>query len=95
MSASRMGAVVQYCGHRGVFVADIHAVGNVNVVRGNGPINGDMLLRDDKSYESATHHLSDFPSAGYWDPRVGVFVVPSSQVTELPRKQTKTTRRKK
>jgi hypothetical protein len=85
MSKSAMGASVRFCGHRGVFIADIFTVGNVNVIRGNGPITPDTIDRDPGEYKFATHHMSDFPVAGFWQPRLGIFVVPESQVTKLPR----------
>lgn len=84
MSGAAMGALVRYCGHRGVFAADIHVVGSVNVVRANGAVTGDNLDRSPDSYDAATHHIVDFPIAGFWQPRMGVFVVPKNQVRKLP-----------
>lgn len=80
MSAAKMGAVVAYCGHDAIFNADIFRIGNCNVVRANGPISGKTLSRPIKG---ATHHLSDFPKAGFWRPDLGVFVVEEKQVKEL------------
>lgn len=80
MSQSKMGARVQYCGHDGWFVADIFRVGSCNVVRASGPVRTDKLNRPAKV---CTHHLVDYPEAGFWRPDLGVFVVPEKQVTEL------------
>lgn len=80
MSKSKMGAKVQYCGHDGWFIADVHRVGNVNVVVANGKVSGDNIVRPAKG---ATHHLEDFPVVGYWAPHKGIFVVPEGQVKEL------------
>jgi len=80
MSKAKMGATVQYCGHDGTFVADIFRVGNVNVVKANGPVTPDSIRRP---AQNATHHLMDFPLAGFWRPDIGVFVVPKAQVKEL------------
>jgi hypothetical protein len=78
-----VGALVRYCGHRGVFVADIILVGNAAVIRASGPVTGETLTRGDWEYDNATHHLFDFPTAGYWNPQLGVFVVPAKQVRVL------------
>lgn len=78
MSDSKMGARVHYCGHSGWFIADIIKVGNANVVRANGPVTPDSIVRD--SLRTVTHHLVDFPHAGFWRPDLGVFVVPETQV---------------
>ena len=80
MSKAKMGAVVQYCGHNGTFIADIFEVAGANVVRANGPVTGGNLMRPAKG---ATHHLQDFPVGGFWRPDLGTFVVPENQVTEL------------
>ena len=82
MKNGKVGAIVQYCGHEATFIADIWYVGNVNVVRANGPIDK-CLNREPKAFTSATHHVSDFPTPGFWRPDLGVFVVPEKQVTEL------------
>lgn len=79
MSKPKMGAKVQYCGHNGTFVADIFLIGDVNVVRANGPVNAGNLERPAKH---PTHHLMDFPQAGFWSPDRGIFVVPKAQVKE-------------
>jgi hypothetical protein len=60
---AKMGAVVQYCGHDGVFIADIFVIEGVAAVRANGPITTDNLVRNGK-LGPATHHLVDFPIAG-------------------------------
>lgn len=76
----KSGAHVQYCGHDGWFIADIYAIGNVYVVRANGKVTADNLTRP---ATGATHHLVDFPEAGFWRPDIGVFVVPRKQVIDL------------
>lgn len=75
----RIGAIVRYCGHNATFVADVITVGDACVVIANGDID-DCLMRP---ATKATHHLIDFPVAGYWQPRKGIFVVPSDQVVLL------------
>lgn len=80
MSEAYMGARVHYCGHDGWFVADIFRIGNVNVVKANGPITNSNIKRPAKD---CTHHLSDFPAAGCWCPDRGIFVVPEQQVKKL------------
>lgn len=91
MSKPAIGALVQFCGHEGFFIADIFEIEGVNVVRANGPINTDSnnkkptaknaFVRGDTS--KCTHHLEDFPKMGFWKPALGIFVVPKDQVTEL------------
>lgn len=83
MAKPAMGARVMYCGHRGMFIADIWRIGNVNIVHASQEVTPGNLERS--NLDSATHHLSDFPKAGFWNPRLGVFVVPEDQVTELNR----------
>ena len=88
MSEAKVGALVRYCGHEAVFVADIWRIGNVNVVKANGPLvknsmDTKWLVRDPSAYESATHQLVDFPQSGYWKPQDGLFVVPEAQVRKL------------
>lgn len=80
MAKAKIGALVQYCGHDGCFVADIFEIEGCNVVRANGKVNGGNLIRPAKG---ATHHLIDFPVAGFWSPQLGVFVVPVAQVQEI------------
>jgi len=82
VSAAKMGAIVLYCGHAGWFTADIFLVEGVNIVKANGPVNGDNLVRTNLD-TVPTHHLSDFPKAGCWIPERGVFVVPENQVTTI------------
>ena len=79
MAKPRMGAIVKYCGHNGCFVADILEIGSVNVVRANGRVSPDSIDLN----AVPTHHLSDFPRAGFWRPDLGVFVVPKNQVKEF------------
>jgi hypothetical protein len=81
VAKAKSGALVLYCGHEACFVADIHVVGNTNVVRANGPVT--MSNVDRVAYPKATHHLMDWPTGGFWRPDLGVFVVPQSQVKEL------------
>lgn len=76
-----IGACVLYCGHGGWFVADIISVGTACAVIAGGEVNGGNLIRGRLS--EATHHISDFPRAGYWNAKKGVFVVPAAQVTIL------------
>ena len=87
MSKPAMGARVRYCNHAGTFIANIFVVGNCNVVRANGPVTYENL--DRAPLDGATHYLRDFPTAGFWRPDLGVFVVPFGQVQSLvpaPRK---------
>jgi hypothetical protein len=79
MAKAHMGAWVQYCGHNGCFIADIWEVGNANVVVASMPVLPETLDRQHKP----THHMQDFPKAGYWKPLRGIFVVPKKQVEEL------------
>jgi hypothetical protein len=81
MSKPAIGAHIQYCGHEGLFVADIFEIEGVNVVRASQPVTAGNLMRP---ATGATHHLVDFPSPGFWRPELGVFVVPKSQVMEVP-----------
>jgi len=81
MSDAAVGANVMYCGHDGWFVADIFKIGEVNVVHAGGPVSGDTLVRGEN--HRATHYITDMPTAGFWKPRIGVFVVPRNQVWEL------------
>jgi hypothetical protein len=81
MTKSRIGAIVRYCGHEGVFVADVLEVGNACVVHAaSKPVNGDTILRGATALARATHHIVDSPNAAFWKPHLGVFVVPSAQV---------------
>lgn len=81
MAEAYMGAVIHYCGHDAVFVADIFRIGDVNVIKaGNEKPIEKQLKRPAKN---ATHHLSDFPHSGCWMPQRGVFVVPEKQVKIL------------
>jgi hypothetical protein len=81
MSKSMIGARILYCGHVGWFVADIYKIGTANVVRANGPVTPENVVRD--SLQSVTHELKDFPVAGFWRPDLGIFVVPSAQVVRI------------
>ena len=81
MGATTIGALVKYCGHEGVFQADIFGVARACVVRANGPVRLDNIDRN--RVNDATHHLLDFPELGFWRPDLGVFVVPANQIREL------------
>jgi hypothetical protein len=81
MAKAQMAAHVLFCGHDGFFLADIWKVGNVNVVRANGPVTPANVIR--QNIGRATHRLLDFPEAGFWRPDLGVFVVPEKQVVKL------------
>ncbi len=83
MSKPYMGANVLFCGHDATFVADIYLVKNVNVVVGRGPIEKNLRWDRDKKKGRPTHHLTDFPTPGYWSKERAVFVVPANQVKEL------------
>ena len=80
MSKPAIGAKVQFCGHDGWFIADIFSVAGCNVVRANGKVDGNNLVRPAKE---ATHRVSDFPIPGFWRPDLGVFAVPANQVKKL------------
>lgn len=80
MSQARMGAIVKYCGHDGCFLADIHKVGNTNVINAAKPVTMDNLTRPARR---CTHHISDFPTAGFWKPQKGIFVIPEKQCIEI------------
>ena len=80
MSKAAIGAIVQYCGHDGTFVADIFVVGNTNVVRASRNVSPENLERPARG---ATHLVSDFPIRGFWRPDLGIFVVPQKQVVNL------------
>jgi hypothetical protein len=58
MAKAAMGAWVKYCGHDGCFLADILAVGNVNIVVSSNPVLPEKLDRKRK----ATHHMRDMPT---------------------------------
>lgn len=74
------GARVHYCGHDGTFAADLYEIEGAVVVRASAPVTpGDL----DRPARDATHHLSDFPAAGFWRPDLGVFVVPAAQVRPI------------
>jgi len=75
----RCGAIVQYCGHDATFIADIVTVADAVVIRANGPIEKNLR----RPARGATHHVMDFPKAGYWNPQLGVLVVPAAQVKVL------------
>lgn len=78
------GAHVMFCGHNGWFIADIYAIGGAVVVRANGHIMPEALIRCRN--EEATHHVTDFPDIGFWRPDLGILVVPASQIKCLKMK---------
>ena len=80
------GVIVRYCGHNASFLADVYEIGGACVVVASGPLqnghqDGSGLQRP--ASPKATLHLVDFPQAGYWQPRKGIFVVPSAQLRFL------------
>lgn len=78
MQKAMAGAQVQYCGHQGYFLADVYEVAGACVVVANGAVTPANINRN--RMDKVTHHLVDFPTAGYWRPGKGIFVVPSDQV---------------
>lgn len=76
-----IGANVMSCGHDGWFVADLMFIGAVCVVHASRPVEPGNLTRG--LNKCATHVISDFPIAGFWKPKFGVFVVPKEQVITL------------
>lgn len=78
-TTSRTGAMVRYCGHDGMFPADVYEIGEAVVIHCPTPISPDMLLRPAIG-RWWTHWVVDFPMAGFWRPQTGVLVVPSAQV---------------
>ena len=81
-SKAASGANVMYCGHNGYFIADLIQVGNAVAVNASAPVTPANLIRDSR-FGPPTHHLLDFPVAGFWKPNRGVFVVPEDQVKVL------------
>lgn len=75
-----VGVMVRYCGHDAMFIADVIEVGDACVVVAADKIDS-CLIRP--ATDEATHHLVDWPKAGYWSPRTGIFVVPRDQVVLL------------
>ncbi|HEX7095673.1 MAG TPA: hypothetical protein VF183_07305 [Acidimicrobiales bacterium] len=80
---SAVGATVVYCGHDATFIADIIEVAGACVVRATGPLRGPKSVLDYGNTKHATHRVRDFPVAGYWNPELGVLVVPRDQVDLL------------
>lgn len=74
-------AKVMFCGHDGWFIGDIYAVGGAVVIRANGHIMPEALIRGRN--EEATHVVTDFPDLGFWRPDIGVLVVPAQQIKRL------------
>lgn len=73
------GVLVQYCGHKGSFVADVFEVAGAYVVRPNGPIDLGNLDRQ----SSPEYWVTDYPEAGFWRPDLGVLVVPKEQLVKM------------
>ncbi len=84
ITKSKMGAKVQYCGHNGTFPADIFVHGETALVVAPGSINLDRISRP---ATGATHHMVDYPTALYWNPGRGYFMVPRNQVQVLENKE--------
>lgn len=81
---SCIGAIVRYCGHKATFIADVREIGGAVVIHAAAPITDTGgLNRDPGEYKFATHYIVDFPEGGFWKPRLGLFVVPENQVTDL------------
>ena len=74
-----MAVKIRYCGHDAWFIADVIHVAGAVVIKGNGPIEQHL----NRPGDGATHQLTDFPGPVYWNPRLGVFVVPKKQFTEI------------
>lgn len=75
-----VGVPVQYCGHNGLFMADLYFIAGAVVVRASGPLDLGALIRPPAN---ARYHLTDHPSTGFWRPELGVFVVPAEQLKVL------------
>ena len=80
MPIAKSGALVRYCGHNAMFVADVFEVGTAIAFCANGDIESHLIR---PATAAATHHVVDFPQAGMWKPRRGVLVVPRKQVKVL------------
>ena len=78
-----IGANVLYCGHAGYFIADLYYIGGVCVVHASTPKVTPGNIHRHNQFGEPTHHLSDFPTPGFWKPEIGVFAVPEGQVKEL------------
>lgn len=76
-SVAAIGATVQYGGHDATFIADIYEIEGAAVVRATGPV---TMKNVQRPAIGVTHHIIDFPKAGFWRPDLGVFVVPKDQV---------------
>jgi hypothetical protein len=80
-----VGVLVKYCGHDGWFVADVYEVAGAVVVRAGDKVSPFNLMRgvDPAFKKDARYHLRDFPTAGFWRPDLGTFVVPADQLEKL------------
>lgn len=81
MSASKMGAVVLYCGHDASFSADIFKVGTANIVIANGDLDAPGILTR-PARADCTHHVADH-MGGVWKPHRGLFAVPEEACVQL------------
>ncbi len=76
---ARTGAMVQYCGHDAMFIADVFEIGDAVAICAPTEIEK-CLIRPAKD---PTHHVVDFPHAGMWKPKRGMLVVERAQVKVL------------
>lgn len=73
---------IQYCGHRGYFMADVFRMGDTICVRAKKPVTPDSLIRKDFNPESCHFHIQDSPYPGGWWPHLGLFLIPKYQLTK-------------
>jgi hypothetical protein len=72
---------IMFCGHDGYFMGDVVVTPFAVVVSArNTPVNGDTLQR--KNLKAAKWHIRD-DKGGYWNGRVGTFLLPRAAVTKL------------
>jgi hypothetical protein len=69
---------VLYCGHAGMFMADVIVTPFAVTIIAPKEVKPDTLVRKDLS--TASFHISDI-NGGYWNPRRGRFVLPRESVT--------------
>ena len=79
VTQSRVGAIVQYCGHDASFVADIVVKHGVAVVIGNPKVESNLTR---PASPNVTNHVID-AGALYWGPLRGFFVVPVSSCFDV------------
>lgn len=80
---STIGAIVQYCGHDGVFSADLLEIEGAVVVRTNGPVTPGNIERPAAAHKPTHHLVESYTSGQFWRPDLGVFVVPKASVRAL------------